>query len=327
MPANRTAPAAASWSIGTRTRRRGRASAPAIAPTPRLPRSNPYCGASRRISIRASTGRRANRALAGSANPNTRARRTRISGAWRTYRTPTRIAPTTSSGGRVPPVAGRFHRYRTTRTPAKETAFRAKVAAGPPRATRSPPRAGPTARATLIEMPLRVTALGSRDGPTSSGRIALNAGAVKAVPIEISTINRRRIAGDIAPARAIASITTAMPNSQPWAARRKSRRSTTSANAPAGIANANTGNVVAVSTRAMSSGEIVRDVISHTSPTSWTHVPTFDTVAATQRARNTRTSSAAHGDAEGGRPGTGSSGSDPRGPLRPPSFRAMVRTS
>src|SRR5207247_2721055 len=125
---------------------------------------------------------RANRALAGSANPNTRARRTRISGAWRTYRTPTRIAPTTSSGGRVPPVAGRLHRYRTTSTPAKETAFRAKFAAGPPRATRRPPRAGPTVRATLIAMPLRVTALGSRDGATSSGRIVLNPGAGEAGP-------------------------------------------------------------------------------------------------------------------------------------------------
>ena len=63
------------------------------------------------------------------------------------------------------------------------------------------------------------------------------------------------------------------------------RRSTMSATAPASTAKRNTGSVVAAWTAATIWGEGARLVISQPAPTSFIHVPMFDTTVAPQRTR------------------------------------------
>src|SRR5438045_1074924 len=63
------------------------------------------------------------------------------------------------------------------------------------------------------------------------------------------------------------------------------RRSTMSANAPAGSASSMTGMLSAASTSATSDGEEESEVISHPAPTSCIQVPTFETIVAIHRLR------------------------------------------
>src|SRR6185295_8104760 len=64
------------------------------------------------------------------------------------------------------------------------------------------------------------------------------------------------------------------------------RRSTMSASAPAGSASSMTGMLSAASTSATSDGEEESEVISQPAPTSCIQVPTFDTIVAIHRLRN-----------------------------------------
>src|SRR4249919_3958260 len=77
------------------------------------------------------------------------------------------------------------------------------------------------------------------------------------------------------------------------------RRSTMSASAPAGNPTRKTGRLVAACTSATTTGEGVREVISHAAPTFCIHVPIFDVSDAIQRARNTGSRSGSHAETPG----------------------------
>ena len=71
-----------------------------------------------------------------------------------------------------------------------------------------------------------------------------------------------------------------------------------SASAPAGIANKNIGSVIAVCTIATITGEVVRVVITHPAPTSFIHVPIFETNVAIHKLRNILILRGLHGEVD-----------------------------
>jgi hypothetical protein len=79
--------------------------------------------------------------------------------------------------------------------------------------------------------------------------------------------------------------------------RSKRRRSTMSANAPAGRARRKNGRLVAVCMSATMMGDGVNEVINHTAPTSCIQVPMFDTTAAIHSERKTGWRSGLHAEA------------------------------
>src|SRR5437773_3503002 len=72
------------------------------------------------------------------------------------------------------------------------------------------------------------------------------------------------------------------------------RRSTMSASAPAGNPTRKTGRLVAACTSATTTGEGVREVISHAAPTFCIHVPILEVSDAIQRAQKTGSRSGSH---------------------------------
>src|SRR5262249_42389615 len=72
---------------------------------------------------------------------------------------------------------------------------------------------------------------------------------------------------------------------QPWVTRRKRRRSSMSASAPAGSPTKNTGRLVAACTSATMVGDGASEGMSQAPPTLCMHVPMFDTTVAIHRAR------------------------------------------
>ena len=72
-----------------------------------------------------------------------------------------------------------------------------------------------------------------------------------------------------------------------WVTSSSRRRSRISARAPAGKDNKNMGRVVATCTRATSTGDLVREVMSQAAPTFCIQVPTLETTVAIHRARKT----------------------------------------
>src|SRR5262249_15636699 len=85
-------------------------------------------------------------------------------------------------------------------TPRKEIAFNRKTAPDPSAATNRPPRAGPTARATLKATEPSVTAAGRLALVTSSGVIACHAGAFAAAPNPSAKLRIKRSDGVVSPA-------------------------------------------------------------------------------------------------------------------------------
>src|SRR5207237_9836272 len=83
------------------------------------------------------------------------------------------------------------------------------------------------------------------------------------------------------------------------------RRSTMSAIAPAGSASSITGRLSAASTSATSAGEEDSDVINQPAPTSCIQVPTFETIVAIQRLRNSVLRSGVQGPTTAAVPGLG----------------------
>ncbi len=172
-----------------------------------------------------------------------------------------------------------------------------KTGPGPEAATMKPPRAGPTARATLNPAAFSATADDSFPGSTSSGTIACQAGAFIAAPrpraaVKPSSIQRFTTSSIVrAPSMPAAS------SIHTWVTNNKRRRSTTSARAPAGSATRKTGRLVAACTSAIMTGEVVSVVISHAAPMFCIQVPRFDTTEAIHRARNTGLRSGPHGEA------------------------------
>src|SRR5207244_11036025 len=84
--------------------------------------------------------------------------------------------------------------------PGQEIAFTSKTGPDPKAATRSPPNAGPTARATLNATAPSVTAAGRSFLSISSGVIASHAGAFSAAPRPSAKAKSSRSQGVVTPA-------------------------------------------------------------------------------------------------------------------------------
>src|SRR5262249_29584604 len=123
-------------------------------------------------SWRATSGSSAHSALAGSMNAALRTNTARYADERRTQRAPAPIAPTTRpAGSDEVGVVGRATSNTATRV-RNETALARKTAPGPRAANRSPPAAGPTARATFRDTPLSATAAGRSSRRTRLGAYA-----------------------------------------------------------------------------------------------------------------------------------------------------------
>ncbi len=115
------------------------------------------------------SGRSVHSTLAGIRNSVARSRILRTTGAFRTYRLPTRIAERNRSGSAVAVPAGGRHATSTAAKNAYVKAFRPKTAVTPILEIRRPAIAGPISRARLTEIdPSAEAALSSLRG-TSSG--------------------------------------------------------------------------------------------------------------------------------------------------------------
>src|SRR6266496_1655824 len=151
----------------------------------------------------------------------------------------------------------------------------------------------------LTATPLNESADGKSDEGTNSGTIACQAGLLTAEPMPSRKVRESKRPGVIKPIKATAPIATATMPIHACMNSNKRRRSTMSANAPAGRAANTTGRLPAVSTRATSRGESVNEVISQLSPTSCIHDPMLETTLAIQRARNNDERSGLQAEASG----------------------------
>jgi hypothetical protein len=218
-------------------------------------------------------------------------------GALRTYRIPARMACRIGSVPSGRAAGGRGQRYRTARTPRKDTAFIANAAAGPAAAMSSPPSAGPTARATLAFAPFSSAAWVSSSRGTSSGWTAWKQGAATACPTARSAVSASSPFG-VTTSAAVSSASAAAARSiSVWLRSSSRRRSTMSPRAPAGTTRRKTGNVAAVWTSATWRAEPPRSPMSHWAPTVWAHVPALATNWAVHSARNHVLRSGAQEDA------------------------------
>src|SRR5882724_6967141 len=197
------------------------------------------------------------------------------------------MAPGTSSGGRRERVTSRCQRASTRTTPRNDAAFRRKTQPAPRAATRSPPSAGPRARATLTEMPPSATAAASSSRGTRSGVVACQAGALSALPRPMQKVSESSNHGPVRRSTVETPSAVAATSIHTCVARSSRRRSTMSASAPAGSARRKNGRLVAVCMSDTMSGEGASPVMSQAALVSCIHVPTFETHEASQSARKT----------------------------------------
>ena len=179
----------------------------------------------------------------------------------------------------------------------------ANTAAGPARATTTPPTAGPTARAPFTVTLPRAEAAGICSFGTSSGWMACHAGAESEEPQPSRNVISSRVCGVSTSVQASSVVTAAaiaVPVLTTMSSRRRSRRS---ASPPASSARKSVGSRLAVCTRAMIVALLCRSTRNHWAPTVCIHSPTFETSWAMNRIRNTRIRSGAQalgGAAAGG---------------------------
>jgi hypothetical protein len=107
-----------------------------------------------------------------------------------------------------------------------------------------------------------------------------------AAPSPSANVSANSIKGVVTPRIVSRPSPAAASNIQPCVTSKSLRRSTTSANAPAGRATRKTGKLVAAWTNATTVGDGVSSVISHAAPTFCIQVPMLDVTEAIQRARN-----------------------------------------
>src|ERR1700727_1591671 len=100
-------------------------------------------------------------------------------------------------------------RARAAITHKNVRAFSPKTAAGPAKATTSPPSAGPRERARFIDTPPSVTAAGRAGLGTASAVNACQSGSSSAAPIPIAKANAMSQGGRSAPAAARQAIKAA----------------------------------------------------------------------------------------------------------------------
>src|SRR5271169_2774359 len=193
------------------------------------------------------------------------------------WRTPARTALTRRSAGKLS-AAFRGFRHQT-RAPTMMALLAAKIQNGtaiPSAAITRPPSAGPAARPTLKPTPFRAVALSSSSLGTRRGVVAPQAGEVSAPPTPSRKVVASRSAGvarfsETRPAKitetARIASSTAISNR---------RESITSAKAPDGRVNRNSGRLTVTWTRDTIIGLASRLVISQPDAVSNMAVPTFD---------------------------------------------------
>ena len=133
--------------------------------------------------------------------------------------------------------------------------------------------AGPTARATLNPAEFKATAEACCFVGTNSGVIACHAGSFITAPRPSRKVNNSSTHG---PTQLVNVRMPSVPEAStihPWVSKRKRRRSTMSASAPAGRITRNTGNAAAACTRPIINGFMVICVINQPAPTFCIHVP------------------------------------------------------
>src|SRR5271156_1271696 len=290
IAANTTVAAATRPSTEYRNRRRGSSAAPARAPTPKQVSRNPYPCAPCGWQI---SGSRASREVAPTLNAPVRISTDRTCGARRTYRKPSIIASRTRWVGSASWGAQR-QRHKNKITPKKDAAFSRNDHPDPAVATTMPPRAGPTARATLNPAEFSATAEACRSGETTSGVIACHAGSFKTAPTPRTRVKSNRLHGVTACSKVSTPSPAAAATIQLWVNNSNRRRSTMSASAPAGSTTKNTGTAAAAWTRLTINGEVESCVISQPAPTFCIHVPVYETTAAIHNDRNSGSRNGAH---------------------------------
>src|SRR4051812_36866159 len=107
------------------------------------------------------------------------------------------IAAKKCSGGSLLMRGTRFHRHSTNIVNRKVTALKKKTDAGPATDIRTPPIAGPAARAMFTPVLFNATAEGSLSRGTSSGMIDWNGGVPSAEPTPTVNVKKSKIHGDI----------------------------------------------------------------------------------------------------------------------------------
>ena len=137
-------------------------------------------------------------------------------------------------------------------------------------------------------MPLRAIACTRSSRGTSSGMMALQAGAVSAEPMPMANVSASSTPAVTACPSVSAARVAAARMVQTWVAIRKTRRSTMSASAPPGRASRNTGMMVAACTMATISGRGASTVISQPAPVFCNQVPSQATTLAIHSMRKVR---------------------------------------
>ena len=135
-------------------------------------------------------------------------------------------------------------------------------------------------------MPFSAIAWTRSSRGTSSGTMALQAGAVSAEPMPMAKVNASSQKAVTAPLTVRIASAAAARIVQSCAPIRNTRRSTMSASAPPGSASRNTGMIVAACTMATMNGLGARVVISQPAPVFCSQVPSHATTLAIQRTRN-----------------------------------------
>lgn len=119
----------------------------------------------------------------------------------------------------------------------KQIAFTVNTQFAPIKGSSMPPRAGPTIPEIFSCKPLRVAADGNSSSDTSSGTIAVQAGALKANPIPIRNTQASKMHGFSSRNEARRASEPAAAANQRFIIETNFRRSKISAKAPAGKVN------------------------------------------------------------------------------------------
>ena len=228
-------------SAPNRVRTLGSTLAVATAPTPSAADSNPKPPAVRFRRSRATTGSSADNELEKSTNSPRRASNRSRSGECRMYRNPVRIADARCSAGSVVWGASPFQHATTITTPRNDTALITNTAPGPDAAMITPAIAGPIDCAMFISIEFSATAGVSSSRPTSSGVSDVQAGMLSVPPTDnrkVSTNSHVVVTRSVRVSTPSAAATASIID---WVISSMSRRSITSASAPANNARRNPG--------------------------------------------------------------------------------------
>jgi hypothetical protein len=172
-------------------------------------------------------------------------------------------------------------------TPVNYIAFNRNTGPGPARATRAPPKAGPTALAILKATPFKATAAGSSVAGTNLGTRACQRGTFIADPNPSAKVKASSSHSPVPPQNVKMLSPAAAAHIQPCVNKSIRLRSTMSTIAAAGRTTKNTGKLVAVCISATITGDRVNEVINQTPATFCIHVPILEAMDAIHNARKT----------------------------------------